>query len=101
MRINLGLRIRDFPIFVLVFEEPEDPSSRSFFSEIISSISDVKFSHSGRYMMTRDYLSVKVWDLNMENRPVETYQVHKHTSLVTSNTTCNHVRENNNKHCSA
>lgn len=26
-------------------------------------------------MMTRDYLSVKVWDLNMENRPVETYQV--------------------------
>ncbi|KAI1236095.1 hypothetical protein IHE44_0001369 [Lamprotornis superbus] len=48
---------------------------RSFFSEIISSISDVKFSHSGRYMMTRDYLSVKVWDLNMENRPVETYQM--------------------------
>lgn len=48
---------------VLVFEEPEDPSNRSFFSEIISSISDVKFSHSGRYMMTRDYLSVKIWDL--------------------------------------
>ncbi|XP_064173269.1 serine/threonine-protein phosphatase 2A 55 kDa regulatory subunit B delta isoform-like [Anguilla rostrata] len=61
-----------------VFEEPEDPSSRSFFSEIISSISDVKFSNSGRYMMTRDYLSVKVWDLNMENRPVETYQVHEY-----------------------
>lgn len=58
-----------------VFEEPEDPSSRSFFSEIISSISDVRFSHSGRYMMTRDYLSVKVWDLNMESRPVETHQV--------------------------
>ncbi|XP_044515120.1 serine/threonine-protein phosphatase 2A 55 kDa regulatory subunit B delta isoform isoform X2 [Gracilinanus agilis] len=60
------------------FEEPEDPSSRSFFSEIISSISDVKFSHGGRYMMTRDYLSVKVWDLNMESRPVETYQVHEY-----------------------
>lgn len=58
-----------------MFEEPEDPSNRSFFSEIISSISDVKFSHNGRYMMTRDYLSVKIWDLNMENRPVETYQV--------------------------
>lgn len=70
--------ITDGPnIFCLfsVFEEPEDPSNRSFFSEIISSISDVKFSHSGRYMMTRDYLSVKIWDLNMENRPVETYQV--------------------------
>ncbi|XP_044896800.1 serine/threonine-protein phosphatase 2A 55 kDa regulatory subunit B delta isoform isoform X1 [Felis catus] len=60
------------------FEEPEDPSSRSFFSEIISSISDVRFSHSGRYMMTRDYLSVKVWDLNMESRPVETHQVHEY-----------------------
>ena len=59
----------------LVFEEPEDPNSRSFFSEIISSISDVKFSHGGRYMITRDYLSVKVWDLNMENRPIETFQV--------------------------
>lgn len=61
--------------FFEVFEEPEDPNNRSFFSEIISSISDVKFSHSGRYMMTRDYLSVKIWDLNMETRPVETYQV--------------------------
>ncbi|TDH13288.1 hypothetical protein EPR50_G00056540 [Perca flavescens] len=60
------------------FEEPEDPNNRSFFSEIISSISDVKFSHSGRYMMTRDYLSVKIWDLNMESRPVETYQVHEY-----------------------
>jgi len=65
-----------------VFEEPEDPSNRSFFSEIISSISDVKFSHNGRYMMTRDYLSVKIWDLNMESRPVETYQVRKRSSCV-------------------
>lgn len=58
-----------------VFEEPEDPNNRSFFSEIISSISDVKFSHSGRYLLTRDYLTTKVWDLNMENKPIETYQV--------------------------
>ncbi|CAB1343984.1 unnamed protein product, partial [Coregonus sp. 'balchen'] len=72
------IRLCDTRAAALFFEEPEDPSSRSFFSEIISSISDVKFSHSGRYMMTRDYLSVKVWDLNMENRPVETYQVHEY-----------------------
>lgn len=65
----------------LVFEEPEDPSNRSFFSEIISSISDVKFSHSGRYLMTRDYLTVKVWDLNMESKPLETYQVRHLISL--------------------
>lgn len=58
-----------------MFEEPEDPSARSFFSEIISSVSDVKFSHSGRYLLTRDYLTAKVWDLNMESKPLETYQV--------------------------
>ncbi len=46
-----------------MFEEPEDPTNRSFFSEIISSISDVKFSHNGRYLITRDYLSVKVGKL--------------------------------------
>ncbi|KTF86750.1 hypothetical protein cypCar_00030870 [Cyprinus carpio] len=61
-----------------IFEEPEDPGNRSFFSEIISSVSDVKFSHSGRYLLTRDYLTVKVWDLNMEKGPVETYQVHEY-----------------------
>ena len=65
-------------IFCTVFEEPEDPTNRSFFSEIISSISDVKFSHNGRYMITRDYLSVKVWDLQMDSRPIETYQVHEY-----------------------
>jgi len=61
--------------FLSVFEEPEDPSTRSFFSEIISSISDVKFSNSGRYMISRDYLSIKVWDLHMETKPIETYTV--------------------------
>lgn len=61
-----------------VFDEPEDPTNRSFFSEIISSISDVKFSPSGNFMMTRDYLSVKVWDLKMTDKPVETYHVHEY-----------------------
>lgn len=60
-----------------LFEEPEDSTNRSFFSEIISSISDVKLSNSGRYMISRDYLSVKVWDLHMETKPIECYPVRK------------------------
>ena len=60
------------------FEEDEDPSQRSFFSEIISSISDVKFSHDGRYILSRDYLSLKIWDVNMETRPVKTIPIHDH-----------------------
>jgi len=58
--------------------EEEDPSNRSFFSEIISSISDVKFSRDGRYILSRDYLSLKIWDVNMESRPVKTIPIHDH-----------------------
>lgn len=61
-----------------MFEQEEDPSSRSFFSEIISSISDVRFSSDGRYILSRDYLTVKIWDINMENKPVKTIPIHEH-----------------------
>jgi len=60
------------------FEQEEDPASRSFFSEIISSISDVRFSHDGRYILSRDYLTVKIWDVNMERAPVKTIKIHEH-----------------------
>ncbi|UZJ55874.1 hypothetical protein CBS101457_005194 [Exobasidium rhododendri] len=60
------------------FEEEEDPSNKSFFSEIISSISDVKFSRDGRYILSRDYLTLKIWDVNMENKPVKTIPIHEH-----------------------
>ncbi|KAJ6134577.1 hypothetical protein N7523_000899 [Penicillium sp. IBT 18751x] len=61
-----------------LFEQEEDASSRSFFSEIISSISDVRFSHDGRYIVSRDYLTVKIWDVNMERQPVKTIPIHEH-----------------------
>ncbi|XP_039448767.1 protein phosphatase PP2A 55 kDa regulatory subunit isoform X1 [Culex pipiens pallens] len=63
-----------------LFEEPEDVdiTNKSFFREIISSISDVKLSNTGRYMISRDYLSIKVWDLHMETKPIETYPVHEY-----------------------
>ncbi|KAJ2986727.1 hypothetical protein NUW58_g4890 [Xylaria curta] len=61
-----------------LFEQEEDPASRSFFSEIISSISDVRFSHDGRYILSRDYLTVKIWDVNMERQPVKTIPIHEH-----------------------
>ncbi|KAK4060699.1 Protein phosphatase PP2A regulatory subunit B [Trichoderma simmonsii] len=61
-----------------LFEQEEDPSSRSFFSEIISSISDVRFSYDGRYVLSRDYLTVKIWDINMERQPVKTIPIHEH-----------------------
>ncbi|KAG7194636.1 protein phosphatase 2A regulatory subunit cdc55 [Scheffersomyces spartinae] len=59
-----------------VFEEYLDPASHNFFTEITSSISDVKFSHDGRYIVSRDYMTVKIWDLAMENKPIKTINVH-------------------------
>ncbi|EDN06243.1 protein phosphatase PP2A regulatory subunit B [Histoplasma mississippiense (nom. inval.)] len=60
------------------FEQEEDASSRSFFSEIISSISDVRFSNDGRYILSRDYLTVKIWDVNMERQPLKMIPIHEH-----------------------
>ncbi|EGW33229.1 protein phosphatase PP2A regulatory subunit B [Spathaspora passalidarum NRRL Y-27907] len=63
---------------VKIFEEYLDPSSHNFFTEITSSISDVKFSHDGRYIVSRDYMTVKIWDLAMENKPIKTINVQEH-----------------------
>ncbi|KAF8467788.1 protein phosphatase PP2A regulatory subunit B [Kalaharituber pfeilii] len=61
-----------------LFEQEEDPQNRSFFSEIISSISDVRFSYDGKYILSRDYLTVKIWDVAMERTPVKTIPIHEH-----------------------
>lgn len=60
-----------------VFEEYLDPISHNFFTEITSSISDVKFSPDGRYIASRDYLTVKIWDINMDNKPLKTINIHE------------------------
>ncbi|KAH0668090.1 hypothetical protein KY285_029296 [Solanum tuberosum] len=61
-----------------LFEEQETPGSRSFFTEIIASISDIKFAKAGRYILSRDYMTLKLWDINMDSGPVSTFQVHEH-----------------------
>eukprot|EP01010_Urceolus_cornutus_P001520 NODE_206_length_2028_cov_263.108135_g162_i0.p1 GENE.NODE_206_length_2028_cov_263.108135_g162_i0~~NODE_206_length_2028_cov_263.108135_g162_i0.p1 ORF type:complete len:440 (-),score=111.91 NODE_206_length_2028_cov_263.108135_g162_i0:649-1968(-) len=60
-----------------VFEMEEDANSKTFFSEIISSISDAKFSKDGRYILSRDYLTLKIWDVNMERRPLKVLNIHE------------------------
>lgn len=61
-----------------IFEEYQDPASHNFFTEITSSISDVKFSYDGRYIVSRDYMTLKIWDINMELKPIKTINVHEH-----------------------
>lgn len=57
--------------------EAED-MHHSLFSEIVNSLSDVKFSGDGRYLLTRDYLTMKLWDLAMTDAPVQIFDVHDH-----------------------
>uniref|UniRef100_A0A0E0C494 Serine/threonine-protein phosphatase 2A 55 kDa regulatory subunit B n=1 Tax=Oryza meridionalis TaxID=40149 RepID=A0A0E0C494_9ORYZ len=61
-----------------LFEQHEAPGSRSFFTEIIASISDIKFSKDGRHILSRDYMTLKLWDINMNSGPVATFQVHEY-----------------------
>ncbi|GMH16009.1 hypothetical protein Nepgr_017850 [Nepenthes gracilis] len=61
-----------------LFEEPEASGSRSFFTEIIASISDIKFAKDGRYILSRDYMTLKLWDIKMDSGPVTTFQVHEY-----------------------
>jgi serine/threonine-protein phosphatase 2A regulatory subunit B len=59
-----------------MFEERGSTGSKSFFTDIIASISDIKFAKDGRYILSRDYMTLKLWDINMDSGPVATFQVH-------------------------
>jgi hypothetical protein len=56
---------------------PRPQGAKSFFSEIIASISDIRFSRDGRYLLSRDYMTVKLWDLAKESEPLHTFNVHE------------------------
>ncbi|ONK77649.1 uncharacterized protein A4U43_C02F9010 [Asparagus officinalis] len=54
-----------------------------FSTEIIASISDIKFGHEapdikfgkdGRHILSRDYMTLKLWDISMDSGPVATFQ---------------------------
>ncbi|KAJ7568086.1 hypothetical protein O6H91_01G018300 [Diphasiastrum complanatum] len=60
-----------------LFEEQETPGTKFFFTAIIASISDIKFDRGGRYILSRDYMTLKLWDINMEANPIATFKVHE------------------------
>lgn len=55
----------------------KDGSERNFFSEIVVSVNDIKFiGNSGNHILSRDYLTMKVWDIRNESKPVYVHEVH-------------------------
>ncbi|KAJ0986480.1 hypothetical protein J5N97_004836 [Dioscorea zingiberensis] len=61
-----------------LFKDQEAPSTKSFFTDIIASISDIKFAKDGRHILSRDYMTLKLWDVKMDSGPVATFQVHEY-----------------------
>lgn len=54
-----------------------NPAERSFFSEIVASVNDVKFiGHEGHLILTRDYLTMKIWDMRYESQPIYEHEIH-------------------------
>ncbi|CAN4100523.1 unnamed protein product [Withania somnifera] len=63
---------------VKILQDARSQGSKTFFSEIIASISDMKYAMDGRHILTRDYMTLKLWDTHMETSPVATYKIHEH-----------------------
>ncbi|VDP86481.1 unnamed protein product [Echinostoma caproni] len=63
----------DYPVMVFDSVSPDEPNIWTLF---VSAFTDVKMGQtSDRFIYTRDYLTVKVWDTRMSTSPVETYPV--------------------------
>lgn len=60
------------------FGARDGSGSSGFFDEIISSITDVKFSPCGTFILARDYLNTLVWDMRMDSGPLLTLPIHDH-----------------------
>eukprot|EP01126_Amoeba_proteus_P028789 TRINITY_DN2836_c0_g1_i7.p1 TRINITY_DN2836_c0_g1~~TRINITY_DN2836_c0_g1_i7.p1 ORF type:complete len:658 (-),score=120.10 TRINITY_DN2836_c0_g1_i7:221-1966(-) len=49
-----------------------------FFQELVTTISNCKFSPNGYFIASRDYLSMKIWDVRKEKGPLRTIKFHDH-----------------------
>lgn len=59
-----------------VLEAPQPVCSLPMFSEVLSSITDMRFGWDGHTIMTRDFMTLKRWDLRMEDAPLSVFSVH-------------------------
>jgi serine/threonine-protein phosphatase 2A regulatory subunit B len=50
----------------------------------VASISDASFTKDGRYIISRDYLTLKIWDINMENKPVQVININDNLKSMLS-----------------
>jgi len=72
--------LRDSSLCDRPCKEFSDPAGAmgGFFEELVATISDCKFSPNGHFLLSRDYLSMKVWDLRKVNEPLQRIKFHEH-----------------------
>jgi len=56
----------------LTFQEDLSHVKKNLFTEIISSVSDARFTTDGKNIISRDFLNVKVWDIRNSAKPTIT-----------------------------
>lgn len=62
----------------LMLQDAGFRGQKTFFTEIVASISSIKFATDGRHILSRDYMNLKLWDMRTPSTPVVTYKVHEH-----------------------
>jgi len=58
------------------FGQSISESEKTFFTEILVSVADMEFCKDSKYLLTRDFLTVKIWDMRKENQPFKTLPLH-------------------------
>ena len=53
-------------------------NDKSFFSDVTLSISDAKYTPDGMRLVTRDFMTCKIYDVRQERKPLETISVHEY-----------------------
>lgn len=59
----------------LFFIDENLKKNKNLFTDIVSSIADVKFANDENQIITRDYLTTKVWDQRKQKEPVKVIKI--------------------------
>lgn len=54
----------------MTFKIEASKEKANFFTQMISSYSSIDFMNNNKYIVGRDYLSVKVWDITKTDKPI-------------------------------
>lgn len=48
----------------------ETHSMKNFFTDMVSSVGSTEFAQNGKYIISREYLNVKIWDISQTRKPL-------------------------------